>query len=245
MKIIDAIWEKRNIGEACTEIEIEVSDSIEDINKAIKDALHNYIVVKVPSGLTDAAFTVQEQGCRYVETNIRLTKNLSEEPHLPGIYLRYEDAISYHKANESELKQVLDEIKSGEIFSTDKIACDPYFSKELSGRRYSLWAQDVIDSGKGKAYIVTYSGQSIGFVINVDKENYVDAFLAGLLSKARYSGLGLFIIWSIERIAFKEGQKKIITGVSSNNKAVVRLYMLFDYDIIELTANYIKHRLGV
>ena len=50
MKVIDAVWEKRNLKVDTVEVEIELDDSLDGITEVLEtvERKYQYIVVKVP-----------------------------------------------------------------------------------------------------------------------------------------------------------------------------------------------------
>ena len=53
MKKINAVWEKRNLGISCVELEIAEQDPIEAIEEELKKLSADYMVVKAPIGRFD------------------------------------------------------------------------------------------------------------------------------------------------------------------------------------------------
>ena len=78
MKIIDAIWEKRNLGVSSYEVVIEAEDSASDIEKKLAELDADYIVVKVPTEHSDVLESVQKSGFSYIEDLIHVEHDLSE-----------------------------------------------------------------------------------------------------------------------------------------------------------------------
>ena len=70
MKIIDAIWEKRNLGVKTTEILIQAGDKIEDYSLVEKEIIDNqtkYIVVKTPVNLKEYIWGLPKLGYNFIE----------------------------------------------------------------------------------------------------------------------------------------------------------------------------------
>ena len=88
MKIVDAVWEKRNLGVTTCEVTIEQEDTLEEVNSACDDLSnrYEYLVFKIPSNRSDLVLPMQLKNFRYIETqftfmtsakNIRITEKYS------------------------------------------------------------------------------------------------------------------------------------------------------------------------
>ena len=241
MRVVKADWEKRNLGVSCTEIEISSNDSVETVTDALRQNKDEYMVIKVPYGLVDIGLAVQNEGFKYIESNIQLELKMKEKPVLPTIYKRYESFVDVHEASEKEISEVLNAIRSGEIFTTDKVALDPFFSAEQSGRRYAFWTEDLLNAGNCKLNVSSYKNDIIAFGVIINREKYYDAFLGGLFNKSSARGLGFVPIYANTISSFNNGGLCVKTGVSSNNLPILKLHMLLGYHIQELSSIYIKH----
>lgn len=240
MQIINADWEKRNIGVDCQELNIDAEDSIKQINEAVGMLKAEYQVARVPAGMTDALFCLQDNGFRTVEMNIQFEKAIEQKPELPEQFRRFEKYIAYHPADREEIENTLKIIETCNIFVTDKVACDPFFSPKLAGRRYALWARDLIDKGS-RLYICTYKGETVGFNMNTDKKAYFDAFLGGLLPEWKKTGLGFLPLYANLSTIYEQGGRLMKTGVSSNNMPIIKLHEAFGCSITGMSYVLIKH----
>ena len=68
MKIIEAVWEKRNLGVTCAEIEVEGNDSPEDLMPLLRMRSEQYLVVKVSSENYAAVTALQREGFMFIES---------------------------------------------------------------------------------------------------------------------------------------------------------------------------------
>ena len=78
LKVVDAFWEKRNLGVCCNEIEIEPGDETNFLKRELPLNEAEYTVVKVPSNKFDVMFLLQDLGYTYVESSINLVHDLKE-----------------------------------------------------------------------------------------------------------------------------------------------------------------------
>lgn len=242
MKIIDAVWEKRNLGVTCAEIEVGKTDSVSEVVDALRQRTEQYQVVKLAPGRADLAFAIQNEGFRYIETLFETVCRLDEKPKTPKVFKTFEENASYHYANAFEVERVLNEIKKGDIFTTDRIALDPFFSKQLAGRRYAMWMEDVLSRGNASMLIDCFQHENVGFSIHINKGRYYDMLLGGLFSEYLQSGFGPLLSYCSTNAIYEEGARKAISHVSSNNFEMLKIHMLYNGYIRSLKDVYIKHQ---
>ena len=239
MKIVDAYWEKRNLGLDCVEISIELSDTATEFESRLKNIDAPYTVVKVPSNKSDILFNMTELGFTFVETLLNYVHNL-KSIELTGIHKRLDNAIYYEKMNDNDFTQLYKEMQTG-IFKTDRISLDPFFSCEIAAQRYLNWIRDEIARDTA-IYKVCYKKDSIGFFTfkETDKDIYYP-FLAGLYSKYNQSGLGMYIIQKTREECVKRQAKGISTYVSSNNISVIKVHNMLRYTFNKINYIFVKH----
>lgn len=240
MKVIDAFWEKRNLGVCCKEVTFDVGadivlvDSIKDICKET-----DYIVAKVPTGRFDINESLTSQGFTFIECSINCYLQLKDAVLTP-LQIRLNNALPYQEMNDSDIAQLFSEIKNG-LFSTDRIILDSHFTKEQSANRYVNWITDEL-SKTSKIYKVTYKDDTIGFfTFKSVSDGIYYPFLAGLYPKYASSGLGFATLRKpIEEAIRREG-KAISTYVSSNNLAVIKAHIQQGYTINNIQNVFVKH----
>ena len=242
MRIIDAFWEKRNLGVNCTEIEVDISDDPQQALSAILNAENDYTVVKISSAMTDMVLNLQENGFKYIESSFELSKRLNEKPELPGIFTRYQKDMTVSKANEEEIEMILSDIRTGNIFSTDRIAVDPAFSKRIAGERYANWICDLLKKDECCISIAKYKGNNVAFGVLDSKNGKANAVLGGLLSQYSKSAMGFLAVYANTLFSYECGNKSVYTHVSSNNMSILKLHMLFNYSINDCEYVFVKHK---
>ena len=241
IKITEATWEKRNIGVSCLEVAVDKSDSADEVINTLKHRTEQYIVVKLDAGNTETMLKLQDIGFKFVETMFETKNDPDKRSHVPEICRSFVNSADYHYASEEEKKTVLSEIKRGNIFTTDRIAIDPYFSKELAGQRYALWINDLLSSDKAEMIITEYSGENIGFIVMENKGKYYDPVISGLFEKYLSSGLGFVNNYCNNRYLMSKNAKRSYSHVSSNNFNNLKLALLFETEIRSLTYVFVKH----
>lgn len=239
MIIKETPWEKRNLGvNSSIEFYIDNSDRLSDL-EPICLSKKEYQVAHVESGNVEALLFLQSQGFNLIEMNIQLARELSNV-ELPSIYKRFENVISYKIADGNEIDSVLDIVRQGNMFRTDKIALDPFFGEEQSGIRYYYWSREVIESG-GIVVMALYKEKPIGFEIYTEKQNHCTNFIGGVFPEYDSKGLG-FVPLYVELLSQKSrGNKKVITGISSNNIPVLHLHEILGYRVSTMSYLLIKH----
>jgi len=240
MKIINSYWEKRNLDVDCTELEINSSDTLNEFNNIVEELNSEYQVIRVPSGKIDILLSAQTKGFQVIEMSVELVRK-TENYTLPSIYKRFEPFTNIIEADEKNIEKVLAEIKSGNMFVTDRIAKDPYFSHDKSGNRYYCWSKDILNQG-AKICIAKYNNEEVGFGLNSTKDGKLyDATLGGVFQDYTNKGLGFLSIHANITSIIYQGGIKVVTRVSSNNTPILRLHMLFGFDINEMNYVLIKH----
>ena len=242
MKIIDAFWEKRNLGVDCTEITINKEDTVfqlEDVNELLNTI--EYIVVKVPFGRLDINEYLMKRGFIFVEGSVNFHLNIKEAVLSP-LQQRLNNVISYQEMDESDLYQLYNEIGNG-LFKTDRILLDSCFTEEQAATRYVNWIKDELKRTT-QVYKILYKEDTIGFFTfkEVSDDIYYP-FLAGLYEKYSNSGLGFITLRKPIEEVIKRNGKSISTYASTNNLYVIRAHAQQGFSIHDMQYVYVKHNI--
>lgn len=236
MKVIDAVWEQRNLGIHAYEIEMEMGDIQEEFENQIRNMSADYISVKLPTGMTEFLNIIQANGFTYCEDLIHVRHDLHSTQR-NSIQQRMYDLISYHMMDESEILELKQEIKDG-MFSTDRFSTSGRFSKEQCANRFSNWVDDLLSNG-AIPYVMEYKGQHSGFIILTTKDDKVyQSVLGGAYAKFRKSGLG--IVQKEQEIVKNLGGKYVETTVSSNNIGQLKALIANGYMPVLIEHVFIK-----
>jgi hypothetical protein len=239
LKIIDAIWEKRNLGVACVEISLQATDTAAEVTEALARIETDYLVVKVPAGVSNLMLLVSEMGCAFVEASIHITRKVADL-ELSGIEKRLADSVSYAPMQEGDLQVLRGEIRNG-MHETDRVALDSHFTREQAANRYIYWIQDEMGRG-AEVYKLIYKGQSIGYFTMKDLGGGVYyPFLAGMYQSHRNSGLGFNIAYKPMCEIAARGGTAVSTHISTNNDSAVRLHVNLGFRFEEITYVYVRH----
>jgi hypothetical protein len=238
MKIVDATWEKRNLGVTTTEITIENNDLPDHVNEQLSLIDSEYSVVKVPSGMGDILRIVQNKGYVFIEDMIHVVHDL-KEVSMDRVMKRLYDKTSYREMTDADFEQLRAEIING-MFDNDRISSDAFFAEGVSSKRYVNWINDLKDKGAA-FYAITYGEESVGFVVleKTDEKTYYSV-LGGGYEKFRKSGTG--IVQKEPEITRKLGGKRLVTSVSSNNVGQLKALIMNGYKPYAIEHVLVKHK---
>jgi hypothetical protein len=239
VKLVDAVWEKRNLGVTCVEATVEPADTVDTIRQALAKTTAQYTVVKLPAARVDAMFCLAELGYAFIEALINVSWK-SGSLELPKIQQRMADSIAYAPMDDADKQVLWTELRNG-LHDTDRVALEPHFGKARAGERYVGWIQDEIARGTD-LYKLTLKGQSIGyFTMKHVGGGVYYPFLAGMYASHRSSGLGFFIPYKPMCEMVARGGKLISTYVSTNNEAAIRMHVSLGFSFGNVTYVYVKH----
>ena len=215
MKVIDAFWEKRNLGVDTVEFIVEKNDSREEVSRIIRASEKDYNTVKLPGERSDLNSLMNELGYTYIETSFHLTHNL-RVPVMNPIQKRMTDCVSYAKMDNDDIDYLFAEIAKG-MFTTDRIALNPRFGIETANKRYINWIKDELQRGT-ELFKLVYKNDATGFFTFKETEKGVYyPFLAGMYEKYSKSGLGINIVLKPLIEAGERSGRMCSTYVVSNN----------------------------
>jgi len=242
VKIIDAVWEKRNLGVTCIEVAIDATDTVVEVTNRISQLSAQYMVIKVPAGRSDIMFCLSEMGYAFIEGSIHVTRHVGHI-ELSGIQKRLADSVEYSLMDDQDMHMLQDQLRKG-LFDTDRVYLDPCFTREQAANRYIAWIHDEAARGS-EVYKLTYKNQSIGFFTMKDLGGGVYyPFLAGMYETHKTSGLGFNITYKPLCEIARRGGRSISTYISMNNDKVVRIHVSLGFSIDQIAYVYIKHNAG-
>lgn len=239
MTIIDAYWEKRNLGKSVKEVCIDETDTIENIEEGLKKIDAEYVVLKIPTTRTDLLFKVDVLGLTYVEDMVDLVSTLNL-PELNHLQKRIFEQTFVEEIKLENMTQLYIEIEKG-IFETDRIAVDPVFSKKIANRRYVNWIKDELERGT-RYYVYKYKNKEIGFFsLKEKKDGEYISFIGGMYKECRDGGLGALINHHVINVVRMLKGKKVHISVSTNNVAQMKSAINSGYVPENISHVYIKH----
>lgn len=242
MKVVDAFWEKRNLGVECKEIVIETNDSvsvIDEINELVNTT--EYVVLKVPINRFDICSLMPKLGFAFIEGSINFELPLKQALLMP-LQQRLNTAVTYAEMQANDLNELYTEIKGG-LFGTDRILLDPFFTPEMAAIRYVNWITDELNRDT-QVYKILYKKDTIGFfTFKESAKGVYYPFLAGLYKSYASSGLGFTTLRKPIDEALKRGGNLISTFASTNNLPVVRAHTQQGFSIKQIHYVFVKHNI--
>ena len=211
MKVVDCLWEQKNIGKKTVEIVIETTDDYDCSLIERQTVGYEYAVVKVPMNMPAFNLGLSKMGYTCIETQMNVGVDYNNFIFSKVAYL-YDDT-SYEIVNDADyFKSVVSHIEPG-MFSTDRISIDPEFGETIGCQRYRI-EEDTIDLLLNGLY-KEYQGKGLGFLTPASPMMFV-----------KKKGLQI---------------EKETTSISSNNIPVVKLYNRLQFQLLSQTYVYIKH----
>lgn len=239
MEIKNAIWEKRNLGVDCNEVEIGSDDTLITLKNNISQFETEYTVVKVPVGMTDISYYLQSSGYVFMEL-ITTCFSRGKLPDITPIQKRIVESVSYDEMNEKDLDKLRYEINQG-MFQQDRICLDPHFSQDQANRRYVNWISDEIKRGS-KIFKLVYKGNAEGFFTFEKNDNFLfRSSLGALYPSFDRSGFGICLNYYIICEGIKNNAKKILTGFSSNNRGPSAMHFSLGLTLDKQYYVFVKH----
>lgn len=220
MKIIDAIWEKRNLGVSCTELIIENKDDLQSVEKQLREINSQYQVVKIPVKRIELARLLSSYKFTCFETLFELKYRFNDS----SLFKDMKSDIQYSPMDGSNLEFLNRQIQKG-MFNSDRVALDHNFSEEQASNRYLGWIKDELNMG-AKVFKNTFNGNQVGFFgIREISEGVFHQFLIGLYPEHQGKGMGSSLIKNAINYVREQGASQFSTAVSSNNFASFKLHL--------------------
>jgi hypothetical protein len=236
MVVIDAVWEKRNLGLNTIEIVIEPTDTLKDFNLHHYNA--DYEVIKIPIELKDWVFGLQNLGYTFVEV-LNNCKFSGNPPILNKIENRMLSNISCSIMDSTEIQLLKKNIFDG-MFNTDRISMDPFFGLNIAANRYWGWINDEMNNG-AQLFNLKFKNHPAGFFILKKIQNNIFSNLAGIYNHCQNKGLGLFLNYSEILEGWKMGGEILYTAYSSNNLGADKIHNALRFTIYKQFYVFIKH----
>ncbi len=241
MQLINAEWEKRNIGVSCQELCIEASDSTEEIYNFVKYKLSaNYQVIKLPVTQPNLIIPIQELGFNFIEIIYECIHNL-EMPELNRINQRIVDNVKVLEADKSQIVFIYSAIQPG-LFISDRVSIDPTFGQQASAKRYAGWIEDLAQKPRTKFYLLWLKNDLIGFYVLDLSKKYCDGVIGGMFNNRGAAGLGFLLNYFQLLTAKSLGFSELRSYFSSNNNAIFKINSELKYKIIPKHYVFISHR---
>ena len=242
MKKIEAIWEIENIGSNTLEFVVEKGDKcdisvFENISKE-----YDYIVVKVPTNMTDFNWALGKLGFTMIETQLMLSKDIKDLDLNDRYIRRLLPKVTYRVVEtEEEINNLLDRITPS-MFITDRIALDSNYGSEIGCRRYKNYIKNSFLKHSLEIIGVYFNNSLVGFDMHHIEEKFCYGKLGGIFSDVKIPGLGFLTCCAPLLFANeKYGVTTFYPEISTNNLPVLNLYDYFHFNIMKITYVFVKH----
>lgn len=241
MKVVDCIWELKNLDKKTVEISVGKEDifSRDIIEQSISN--YEYAVVKVPMDMPSFNIGLSNMGFVCIETQVNVGINLHDFDFSKVEHL-YSDTSYELINNDDDFTSVVSNLLPG-MFSTDRISLDPQFGEAIACRRYINWLTFEYESKRSQLIKVIYKNEHIGFMLIKTDGDTIDLILNGLYKQYQGKGLGILTPASPMMYVKKNSLNitKEVTSISSNNIPVVKLYNRLDFQLLQQTYVFVKH----
>lgn len=237
MKVIEAFWEKRNVGVETYEIILDNSD-ITDLSKVIEHISSNkyneaYLVIKLPAPNVAALHYLEDNGFHFMEAQFHMKKSLQNyiTPKFKSCQKNTLEQREIEKKAE-KWKDII-ALMTNDMFHTDRIYLDPKIKKGVSCKRYQNWIMDLVHDSESHLYVYYHKDAAIGFgVVKINYEKkVVDVLLEGIFEKYQQKGFGYQMYDCALKSYQNLGLENLETARSSNNVPILNLDHAFGYKI--------------
>jgi hypothetical protein len=233
MKIINAIWEKRNTGLTTCEIVFEKEDTFQNYLDSHIENNYEFSVVKIPVGNLLLVHQLEDFGYRYLENNLVLSLEANQLDDINPLWKRLLTGFTCKLlTTNEEMASVLHEVENN-MFNTDRYSLDPFWPENISSKRYSNWIKDLFESGIAQFYVIVKDEKEIGFFsIKKESQNINSCPIAGIFTRYKSAGYIFVLTWFWLVKSKGTGIKKLITSISSNNRVMLSsLSKVFAYRV--------------
>ncbi len=240
MKIIDAIWEKRNIGVQTIEATVEYGDSKQTVLDRLQTLEAEYLVVKVPCDYEPVSFELAQMGYVFSETMHRLESDLNLKPLTDPVKLQIVRDTQFVAMDDKDFQNMCAHITGDLMFQTDRIARDPHFTLEQANQRYVYWLQSERERG-AQLFQYVYQGQDVGFECVRHAGGVYQRVLYGVYKEFSGRHLSVNCTYQLNEYAKAAGGQKVVTNISSSNVRSLKTHINRGFWIEESAYVFVKH----
>lgn len=222
MKIVNAIWEERNTGLKTCEVVFEKEDTFQLYLDSCIENDYEFSVVKVPVGNLMLVHSLEDLGYRYLENHMELSFDVNQLDNLSHLWDRLLSGFSCRLlTTDEEMSTVLHEVENN-MFNTDRFSLDPFWSGNISSKRYSNWIRDLYETHNAQFFVIVRDGKEVGFFSNKkESQNINSCPIAGIFNSYKSGGYIFVLTWFWMMKNRETGIKKVVTSISSNNRIML------------------------
>lgn len=232
MQIVEATWERRNLGLAVFEVTLDKGDcrSLPSVLDRLSDSMFRgaYVTVKVPVGDLVCIHALEDLGFRFMEAQIGIRYDLTKyrtPSELRGAIVPV--SIKEIPRERSAWQSIAEKI-SPELFETDRISLDPLFGTTVGCRRYRNWMLDLVE--RDDAHLLVFGDpedENVDYGFTIDRlderTGVLHGILGGVFADCDVPGIGISIYDASFRNDVVRGARILDSALSSNNPTVVAM----------------------
>ncbi len=222
MQVINAEWERRNFGMQVYEILLDEAD-LERFDEVLRwlrgqNFKESYVVVKLPVGDLKALHALEDEGFRFLETQLFFTEHFTPKQAAGEAAKQAASRVTKRVVQKTKeaWERVIEKISVG-MFATDRVSLDPHLGNEIAHKRYQNWCKDLFEKPNSFMVVGELDGEEYCFGIYLDNGESVDIVLNGIFESHKGLGLGGTLLEGVSPL-------KKTTTTSSNNPAAVKVY---------------------
>ena len=106
MRVVDAFWEKRNLGVEAVSFYIDTGDTLEAVIAAVRNEAREYQTAIIDSARTDILLELQNNGFRFIECALSLSAPV-DKMSVPTYLKRFETQLGYRPATKEEMQKTV------------------------------------------------------------------------------------------------------------------------------------------
>lgn len=242
MKITDCVWELANIGKKTAEISVDKNDILDETLLKDLDSQYEYQVMKVTSGNIAAIMLLEENGFRFVETQIAIELKYSDFDWSDSLIKFIEpDLVFVDVVTKNDFDSIFDQM-TPDMFISDRVALDPYFGLDYSYKRYCNWMRTSFENKTASFFQMKYKDEFIGFSMFRIIGTVWHGDLGGVYPNSG-KGLGLLTACAPFLYIKQRGLRitKLISAISSNNDPVLPTFNHCHYNFKKFIQVFVKH----
>lgn len=233
MNVIDALWDEKITGLKTCEIVFEKADTFQTYLDAGIERTFKFSVVKIPVGNLKLVHQLEDIEYRYLENQMVLSFNVEQLEHINSIWHRLFSGFSYKLlTTKDEIVSVTNQV-SDKMFEADRYSQDPFWTDDLSSKRYVNWINELFETSQVRFYTMIKNGREVGFFAIKNESQITNSCpIAGIYNQYKFSGYIFVLVWYILVISMEMGVKKFVTSISSNNRNLLSSFSkIFNFKI--------------
>jgi RimJ/RimL family protein N-acetyltransferase len=245
MRVVEATWEKRNLGLVVAEVTLDgdltsLPAELDDVR-----ARHDYVLVRVPARRVGVLHRLEDLGFRFIEAQFELLADLVRPKPCADAIAAITARTRFEPVSDAaDLESLLGKLDEA-TFANDRVALDPLLGPKLSLQRCRNWIRDEFPKEGNVLAKLIYGDREAGFFLlrQAEPAHYFST-LAGVFTPYRNSGIGLAAIRLPLVWAQQHGAKRVTTRNSSNNLESFRAHLAAGYEVQGISY-LLRHAAGI